>query len=68
MELNLSPPLVVEEDGTSRSLVVALSPALWFVQADGSLMDLSQFDYTATSQLIDFDLEIERGFDLEIET
>ena len=31
VELDLSPLLVVEEDGTSRSLVVELRPALWFV-------------------------------------
>ena len=68
VEFDLIPPLEVTEEGLSRELVVQLSPAVWFLQGDGTVMDLSQFDFPTTSQLIDFELEIEDGFDLEIET
>lgn len=68
VEFDLIPPLEVTEEGLSQDLVIQLSPDLWFLQGDGTVMDLSQFDFPTTGLLIDFELEIEDGFDLEIET
>ncbi len=67
VELEFTTPLVVTEE-RSESLVIELSPSLWFLRPDGTVWDLSEFDYAATQTLIEFELEIEDGFDLEIET
>lgn len=67
VEFDLIPALEVTEEGLSHSIVIQLSPDVWFRQGDGTVMDLSQFDFPTTGELIDFELEIEDGFDLEIE-
>lgn len=59
VELDLEPPLTIEADGSSsRSLVVDVHPALWFVRGDGVVRDLSQFDGT----VIELEVELEDGF------
>ena len=67
MEFDLDPPLDIT-DTAGGSVVVEVSPDRWFIQADGSVLDLSAFDFTTTGQIVEFELEIEDGFDLEIET
>ena len=67
VEFDLIPALEVTEDGLARSLVIELNPAMWFLQADGTVMDLSELDFSTTGELIDFDLEIDDGFELDIE-
>lgn len=67
VELEFDPPLEVRE-GTSTAVVIQLSPEVWFKRADGTVMDLSAFDFATTGKLLDFELEIEdHGFELEIE-
>ena len=68
VEFDLIPPLEVTEEGLSHSILIELSPDRWFLRGGGTVMDLSQFDFPTTGQLIDFELEIEDGFDIEIET
>ncbi len=67
VELEFPPPGLVIGD-TPEAVVIELSPSLWFKKADGTVTDLSQFDFPTTQQLVKFELEIEGGFDLEIET
>ena len=52
----------LSDDRSGVDLTVRLDPAAWFSQGDGSVIDLSQFDYATTSQLLDFAVEIENGF------
>lgn len=66
VELEFVPPVVVGE--TPESFVVELSPALWFKKADGTVTDLSLSDFPTTQRLIQFELEIDDGFELEVET
>lgn len=68
VEFDLIPALEVTDEGVSRSIIIKLSPDRWFLQGDGTVMDLSEFDFPTTGQLLDFELEIEDGFELEIET
>jgi hypothetical protein len=67
VEIDLVPPLTIDADGNGdRSLVVDVFPSLWFVQGDGSVLDLSQFD----GDLVEFELEIEiddGSFEIEFE-
>jgi hypothetical protein len=58
VERRLEPPLVVGGDDVQRTISVELDPALWFTRGDGSVMDLSAFD----GSLVEFEVEIERGF------
>ena len=58
VERSLEPPMVVGGDDAQRTISVELAPALWFTRGDGSVMDLSAFD----GSLVEFDVEIERGF------
>ncbi len=67
VELDLSPPLEVTADMASKSIVVELVPEVWFKRGDGTVWDLSQFDFQTTGELIEFELEMEDGFELEID-
>lgn len=65
IEMDLTPPLIVEEFD-EEVLVVTLAPALWFTRGDGSVLDLSEWEYISGSDLPELEVEIEDGF-LEVE-
>ena len=67
VEFDLVPALEVTDEA-SRSIVIELNPSMWFSRADGTVWDLSESDFATTQELIRFDLEIDDGFDLRIET
>jgi hypothetical protein len=69
IERPLSPPLVVGEDGDVGSdLTVDIRPDIWFTQNDGTVLDLTAYDYDETGQVLEFELEMENGFtELEID-
>ena len=62
VELDLLPMLTVADGVASRDLTILLYPAAWFVRADGTVWDLKGLE----GQLVDFDLEIDDGFELDI--
>ncbi len=59
----MNPVLEVTDSGTNRELIILLDPGVWFVRADGSVWDLKSLE----GRLIDFDLEIDDGFELKID-
>lgn len=69
IEFELVPNLVVAEDGTaSRSLTVDVRPDIWFLNGDGTVRDLRDWDYDATQQLLELEVEMEDGFtEIEID-
>jgi len=62
VEMELVPVLVIDGRGASRKVTVDIEPSIWFSRSDGSVVDLSQYDYDATGQLLEFDVEFEDGF------
>lgn len=62
VEMELVPSLTISGAGASRELAVDVQPALWFRKADGTVMDLSRFDFATTGALIEFELEMHEGF------
>jgi hypothetical protein len=69
VEFELLPNLVIAEDGAAnRSLTVDVRPDLWFMNPDGSVRDLREFDYEATQSLLELEVEMEDGFtEIEID-
>ena len=63
VEMDLLPMLTVADGIASRELTILLRPDLWFLDADGTVWNLKDLE----GQLVDFDLEIDDGFDLEID-
>lgn len=61
VERELNPPLEVTGEGFSRDLIVRLDPAQWFGKSDGTVQDLSQFDFEETGQILEFEAEFEDG-------
>ncbi len=61
--MDLLPLLTVADGVASSDLTILLQPARWFLRADGTVWDLKDLE----GQLVDFDLEIEDGFELEID-
>ncbi|MFB6230134.1 MAG: hypothetical protein ABEL04_03165 [Salinibacter sp.] len=55
----LTPPIEVNSEGVSRELIVRLDPARWFERSNGTIKDLSQFDYGETGTV----KELEAGFE-----
>lgn len=66
VELDLDPPLEISEG--SRSVMVELVPTAWFMEPDGTVTDLSAFDFEMTGTLVEFELELEDGFEVEIDS
>ncbi len=61
VEMDLNPPLVINEFD-EEVLVVSLAPGLWFSRGDGTVLDLSPWNYIAGSDLPELEVEIEDGF------
>ncbi|HZD06345.1 MAG TPA: hypothetical protein VE173_15650 [Longimicrobiales bacterium] len=59
VESTFDTPLTVEADGNATVSVV-LDPAGWFTRADGTVVDLSRYDYTGDDGDI-LEFEFERG-------
>lgn len=62
IELNFNPALEITPESLSNMATVNIDPTSWFLQADGSVTDLSLFDYAATGEIMEFSQEIEDGF------
>ncbi len=62
VERDFSTPLVVEEGAGNRTVTVTVDPSLWFTRADGSVVDLSQYDFQSTGSVAEFEIEMEDGF------
>lgn len=65
VEVELEPPVPFEvTDGNAVSLMVNVRPDLWFTVGN-NVLDLSQFQ--DRTNLLELDVEIENGFEIEIE-
>lgn len=63
VEIDLSPPLVVSDEGTLGSeLTVDIRPDIWFGRPDGSVLELYLYDYGTTGMVLEFEVEMEDGF------
>ena len=60
IEKALVPPLVVDQQ--SETIVVTLDPTVWFRRFDGTVLDLSAFDFGRTGEVLEFEAELENGF------
>lgn len=63
VEIDLVPVLTVADGVASGDLTILLRPDLWFLRSDGTVWNLRDLE----GQLVDFDLEIEDGFELKID-
>ena len=61
LEFEEGEPLVIEEGG-DQAVTVFIDPAVWFVNDDGTVDDLSAYDYDATSEVFAFEAKFEDGF------
>lgn len=63
VEMDLIPNLIVDVDGASgTTLTVDIRPDLWFTRGDGSVLPLHLYDWDATGELLEFEVEMEDGF------
>jgi len=64
IEKRLDPPLVIADDGTAEfeAIVVHVDPLAWFRRSDGSVWDLSGYDFDQTGRLLELEAEMEHGF------
>lgn len=58
-------PLVI--DATSTGLTIDLRPDLWFKNGDGTVRNLALSNCSTVCNLVEFELEIESGFEVEID-
>ncbi|GAA5520269.1 hypothetical protein LQ318_00970 [Aliifodinibius salicampi] len=61
-----NPPLEVTEDNIQQVVSVRINPTTWLVKEDGSVLDLTQYDWDEHQELIEFEVEFENGVE-EIE-
>jgi hypothetical protein len=61
LKMLLDPPLVKTADNGS-TVTVELDPTSWFRRSDGTVRNLAASDFAATGRLLEFELDIERGF------
>jgi hypothetical protein len=63
IEMELIPNLVIDETGAaSRELTVDVSPRIWFTNPDGTVLELQNYDFDSTGEVLEFEVEMENGF------
>lgn len=63
IELEFNPPLEVGENTVNSLLRVNINPVRWFLSSDGTVINLSQYDFDSTGQTLEFEVEIGSGFE-----
>lgn len=66
IEREFNPPLEVTEDNMQQVVSVRINPTKWLTKEDGSVLDLTQYDWDEYEELIEFEVEFENGVE-EIE-
>ena len=68
VESTLPTPLVVEAGGEA-AVTVVLAPEAWFTRPNGTVVDLSLFDFTGPGDLLELEVELEDGVvEVEVES
>lgn len=63
VEMELNPPLDLAATDADRLVTVEIDPAAWLLRPDGTVLDLSQLDYATTGRVMEFEVELEHGFE-----
>jgi len=63
VELDLVPVLTIADGVADREITILLRPDMWFLRGDGTVWNLKDLE----GQLVDFELEIEDGFEIDID-
>lgn len=61
IEKRFPSPLTVDGSG-SRTVTVEVAPGEWFTRPDGSVADLSRYDWETTGRLAELEIDLEDGF------
>ena len=62
VEMEFNPPLSVESSDQDQTITIAINPENWFIRPNGDVMDLSVFDFEQSTDLLEFEVEMENGF------
>lgn len=49
-------------DDANRAVTVEVDPSGWFLGLDGSVFDLSAYDFATTGEVVEFEAKMENGF------
>lgn len=60
VEMEFDPALVI--DGETGTLDIEIDPAAWYTNLDGTVMDLSAFEYATSGQVVEFEAKFDDGF------
>lgn len=66
IEREFEPALEITAGDIEKILTVRINPPRWFERSDGTVLDLSQYDWDETESLLEFEAEFEDGVE-EIE-
>lgn len=66
IEREFNPPLEVTDNNIQQVVSVRINPTRWLAKEDGSVLDLTQYDWDEYEELIEFEVEFEDGVE-EIE-
>lgn len=59
IEQEFDPPRALSEN---ESITVMVDPGFWFRRPDGTVLDLSEFDFETMGRVLEFEVEMEDGF------
>lgn len=62
IEMEFNPPITVDQTTAAKDLTINVDPKAWFKNTDGSVYDLSEFDYDQTGRVLEFEMKAHDGF------
>lgn len=66
IEREFSPPLEVTEDNIEKVISIRINPTAWLKKDDGSVYDISRYDWEENHELLEFEAKFKDGIE-EIE-
>lgn len=63
IEHEFEPPLEVTDNNMQKVVSVHINPARWLLQADGSVLDLTQYDWDRNQELLEFSAKFKDGIE-----
>lgn len=61
IETQFEQPLKIK-DGINKRITININPEKWFVRTDGTVVNLANYDYSLTDELLNLEVKIENGF------
>lgn len=61
VEREFEPAIEITDANRAQILTIPITPSVWFSRANNTVLNLAEYDYETTEELLEFEIEFENG-------